>query len=131
MGDHGCLLLFGDGAGPGADHRLLSEHLTAEYRQRWQGRGREVDEWKLRPPRQENHWLYCLVGCAVGASMCGCVLFRHRSESLGAEGPHPCLRTPEERAAVGTGGEEVGTPVGLNQGMLENRRRCYSAANGG
>ena len=71
MGDRGCLSLFGAKA---EAHRLLADHLTAEYRVRTQGRGREVDEWKLRPERPDNHWLDCLVGCAVAASMQGAAL---------------------------------------------------------
>jgi hypothetical protein len=55
-------------------HRLLAEHLTAEYRVRTEGRGRVVDEWKQRPEKFDNHWLDCLVGCAVAASMQGAVL---------------------------------------------------------
>lgn len=70
MGDPGCLSLFA-----GYEHRLLSEHLTAEYRVKTQGRGRELDEWKIRTPGTDNHWLDCLVGCAVAASMQGAVLF--------------------------------------------------------
>ena len=73
MGDPGCLSLFTPGSGQ--DHRLISEHLTSEYRVKTQGRGRELDEWKLRLPGGDNHWLDCLVGCAVGASMQGAVLF--------------------------------------------------------
>jgi hypothetical protein len=53
----------------------FAEHLTAEYRVKTEGRGRKVDEWKLRPQRSDNHWLDCLVGCAVAASIQGCVLF--------------------------------------------------------
>lgn len=68
IGDQGCLSLFGDKP---AHHRLLAEHLTAEYRIRTQGRGRTVDEWKIRPERSDNHWLDCLVGCSVGASLLG------------------------------------------------------------
>lgn len=68
MGDRGCLSLFG--AKP-EQHRLFAEHLTAEYRVQTQGRGRTVDEWKLRPSTTENHWFDCLVGCAVAASMQG------------------------------------------------------------
>jgi phage terminase large subunit GpA-like protein len=68
MGDPGCLSLFGHDR---ERHRLLAEHLTAEYRIRTQGRGRVVDEWKLRPESFDNHWLDGLVGCAVGASMLG------------------------------------------------------------
>src|SRR4029079_18090697 len=68
LGDRGCLSLYGQEAN---QHRLLAEHLTAEYRVRTSGRGRTVDEWKLRPERADNHWLDCLVGAAVGASMQG------------------------------------------------------------
>lgn len=72
MGDKGCLSLFGRDP---FSHRLLAEHLTAEYRVRTEGRGRTVDEWKMRPDRSENHWFDCLVGCAVAASIQGAVLF--------------------------------------------------------
>jgi hypothetical protein len=71
MGDKGCLSLFGRDP---EKHRLLAEHLTAEYRVKTSGRGRTVDEWKLRPERVDNHWFDCLVGCAVGASMQGAIL---------------------------------------------------------
>jgi hypothetical protein len=70
MGDPGCLSLFA-----GSDHQMLSEHLTAEYRVKTSGRGRELDEWKLRTPGADNHQLDCAVGCAVAASMQGAVLF--------------------------------------------------------
>ncbi len=55
-------------------HRLFAEHLTAEYRVKTEGRGRSVDEWKSRPERGDNHWLDCIVGCAVAASMQGAAL---------------------------------------------------------
>ena len=90
MGDAGCLSLFG--RKPDA-HRLLADHLTAEYRVRTEGRGRTVDEWKLRVAGAgggtsgDNHWLDCLVGCAVAASMQGAVLF----------GTQPILRPREHR----------------------------------
>ena len=71
MGDKGCLSLYGRKPD---DHRLMAEHLTAEYRVRTEGRGRVVDEWKLRPEAQENHWLDGIVGCAVAASVQGAVL---------------------------------------------------------
>ncbi|MHB1035928.1 MAG: terminase gpA endonuclease subunit [Pirellulales bacterium] len=71
MGDRGCLSLFGDNP---VTHRLLAEHLTAEYRVKTEGRGRTVDEWKLRPEATDNHWLDGLVGCAVAASIQGVVL---------------------------------------------------------
>jgi len=68
MGDKGTLTLFGR---RGEEHRLLADHLTAEYRVRTQGRGRTVDEWKAKPGRGDNHWLDCLVGNAAAASLCG------------------------------------------------------------
>ncbi len=71
MGDRGCLSLFGDSPD---QHRLFAEHLTAEYRVKTEGRGRTVDEWKMRPERGDNHWFDGLVGCAVAASMQGATL---------------------------------------------------------
>lgn len=71
IGDRGCLSLFGRDADA---HRLLSEHLTAEHRIKTEGRGRMVDEWQLTRPGTDNHWLDCLVGCAVAASIQGTVL---------------------------------------------------------
>jgi hypothetical protein len=75
MGDTGCLSLYGHNA---ERHRLFAEHCTAEYRIRTSGRGRELDEWKLRPAGFDNHWFDGLVGCAVGASMCGVSLSESR-----------------------------------------------------
>jgi len=72
MGDPGGLSLFGHKP---EHHRLLAEHLTSEYRVRTEGRGRTVDEWKLRVDGLDNHWLDGLVGCAIAASMQGAVLF--------------------------------------------------------
>jgi hypothetical protein len=71
MGDPGCLSLFGDSP---ALHRLFADQITAEYRVRTEGRGRTVDEWKLRAAAVDNHWLDCLVGCAVAASIQGVIL---------------------------------------------------------
>ena len=72
QGDPGCLSLFG--SNPDV-HRLLADHLTAEYRVKTEGRGRTVDEWKSRPEQPDNHWLDGVVGCAVAASIQGCILF--------------------------------------------------------
>jgi len=71
MGDPGCLSLFGKNP---MFHQLFAEHLTAEYRVKTQGLGRVVDEWKLRASHEDNHWLDCLAGCAVCASMRGSAL---------------------------------------------------------
>jgi hypothetical protein len=61
-------------------HQLLSEHLTAEYRVRTMAYARTVDEWKNRVSRPDNHWLDCLVGCAVGASIQGAELATFQSK---------------------------------------------------
>lgn len=71
IGDNGSLSLYGRIPG---NHELLAQHLTAEYRVKTQGRGRTVDEWKIKPDRVDNHWLDCMVGCAVCASMLGAAL---------------------------------------------------------
>lgn len=68
MGDPGCLSLYGRDA---AAHRMLIDHLTAEYPVRVEGRGRTVSEWKIRSGGRDNHWFDCLVGAAVAASMQG------------------------------------------------------------
>lgn len=67
-GERGALTLFGDK--PTA-HRLLADHLTAETKVRTTGRGRELDEWRLKAHKPDNHWFDGLTGCAVAAAMCG------------------------------------------------------------
>ena len=84
LGDKGSLSLYG--RIPGI-HQLFAEHLTAEYRVKTQGRGRWVDEWKLKPERSDNHWLDCTAGCAVCASMLGATL-----PELGTVRPAPRAR---------------------------------------
>lgn len=71
VGDRGALTLFGKA---GQDHRMLADHITAEYWIPTEGRGRKVHEWRLRPGKSENHWWDCLVGAAVAASMQGAAI---------------------------------------------------------
>ncbi|GIW81483.1 MAG: hypothetical protein KatS3mg105_3290 [Gemmatales bacterium] len=68
MNDKGALTLFGK---PGEDHRLFADHCCSEFRVRTEGRGRIVDEWKIRPEKFDNHWWDCLVGSAAAASILG------------------------------------------------------------
>ena len=68
-GDPGRLAIDGDAR----EHALLLEHLSAESCVSVEAKGRRVDEWKAKPSR-DNHWLDCLVGCAVGASVNGAKL---------------------------------------------------------
>jgi len=68
-GDPGGLTLFGKKT---AEHRLFADHVAAS--ETWtltHGHGRDVQEWKPKPSRPDNHWFDCLVGCAAAASMCG------------------------------------------------------------
>lgn len=91
LGDKGSLSLYG--RIPGV-HQLLAEHLTAEYKVKTQGRGRTVDEWKLKPDRTDNHWLDCIAGCAVCASMLGAAL----PETLPVKSPRkPMIRLSDRR----------------------------------
>ena len=57
-------------------HKMLAQHLTAEYPTPTQGRGRTVNVWRLIPNR-DNDWLDCLVGCFVAASEQGISFVGH------------------------------------------------------
>ncbi len=74
-GDPGSLTAFGDNR----DHRMLWDHLLAETRTRVVAGNRTVDEWKLPPNKPDNHWLDCLVGSAVAASVMGAELAAWRT----------------------------------------------------
>lgn len=87
MGDPGCLSLYGNDQDR---HRLLAQHLAAEYRVRTSGRGRELDEWKLRPEGFDNHWFDGVVGCAVAGSLSGTTL-------IGLECPRSLAPQPRIR----------------------------------
>lgn len=52
------------------EHELIFDQCSAEYGVNNKARGREVQEWKLKPGL-DNHYWDCLVGCAVGASILG------------------------------------------------------------
>jgi len=67
IGDPGCLAVYGKA---GTTHRMLAEHLTAEYGITTEGRGRTVEEWTLRPNRDNEHFDN-VVGCFAAASMMG------------------------------------------------------------
>lgn len=67
LGEPTCFTLYGSSV---AEHRLLADHVCAEYQTKTFGRGREVVVWKAHPGR-DNHALDCLTGCAVAASFLG------------------------------------------------------------
>lgn len=66
-------------------HHTIANHFRAEYAVRTEGRGREVDEWKLRADRPDNHWFDCAIGCCVAASVLGCKLFADRPLKMGTK----------------------------------------------
>lgn len=70
-GEQGSFTIFG---GPKDTHRMLTEHLTAEKATLITANEVSVTEWDLRQPGLDNHWLDCLVGAAVAASMKGASL---------------------------------------------------------
>jgi len=104
LGDRGSLSLYG--RIPGI-HQLFAEHLTAEYRVKTQGRGRWVDEWKIKPERRDNHWLDCAAGCAVCASMLGATL-----PELGAVRPAPKAKIKLSDRKRGTPAQESASRSG-------------------
>lgn len=91
LGDKGNLSLYG--RIPGI-HQLFAEHLTAEYWVKTSGRGRTVDEWKLKPERNDNHFLDCLAGCAVAGSMLGATLPEFAAS---AKPGQTCIRLSERK----------------------------------
>ena len=111
VGDKGSLTLYG--RIPGA-HQLFAEHLTAEYRVKTQGRGRTVDEWKLKPQSHDNHFLDCVAGCAVCGSMLGASL----PETLPAKlDRKPMIRLSDKRLG--------GLPPNGRLKLSELRRQKY------
>jgi phage terminase large subunit GpA-like protein len=70
--DAGALTFYGR-TRQDADHDMLADHLTCEYGVEVEASGRKITEWSA-PPNAQNHWLDCLVGCAVAASVEGAVL---------------------------------------------------------
>lgn len=74
----------------GLDQELINDspiipgtkRIRDQYRQTVQrlldnaaGTPETINEWKSRPEQPDNHWLDCLVGCAIAASMQGALLF--------------------------------------------------------
>jgi hypothetical protein len=62
------LLFYGDAS---TRHELLCDHLASEHPIETQGRGRKIDEWRIKPGLKENHYFDCLVMAAVAACYLG------------------------------------------------------------
>jgi hypothetical protein len=80
-------------------HRCFADHCAAEFRVRTTGRGRELDEWKLKPGR-DNHWWDGIIGAAVAASIQG---IKIRAGAPSGDDP----RKPALGAKVQTTGQQV------------------------
>lgn len=70
-GEVGSMALFGKHF---TTHEMIADHILAEYKIQTTGRGRTVDEWKIRPNNPDNHLFDCAVGCCVLGSIVGCQL---------------------------------------------------------
>lgn len=68
IGDPSAITFWGQ---PGTDHRMIADQLVAERPFRTEGRGRVVDEWKLKRPGLDNHFTDTQVGNCVAASILG------------------------------------------------------------
>lgn len=88
--DRGSLTLFK--CRP-ALHQMIAEHLRAENRIKVEAKGRTVYEWKLLPGAPDNHFLDCVVGCCVGASIQGVRLAESRAVA-------PTRKRKKRRASV-------------------------------
>jgi len=90
-GGVGCLNLFGEKG----THHLFADHMTSEYRIRTRGHGREVDEWKVKVGKPDNHWFDCLTGATVAASVLGLTW-----SAAGALGQPVVQRPPRQRVSM-------------------------------
>lgn len=68
LGGQGCISLFGHRADA---HRMFAEQLTAEKRVEVKASGRTVGEWSLVSTHRDNHFLDCMSGAAIAASLEG------------------------------------------------------------
>jgi hypothetical protein len=97
-GPHGLTLYGGrerDGR-PSVNHELVAMHTAAEYGTPTELRGETFDKWRVRPGQTDNHWLDCLTGCAVAASVCGLTV-----RADGATGaPPPPKRSGEKLSDI-------------------------------
>ena len=96
-GSPGCLSLYGDNP---AVHRMFADHLTSEYRTVKVTRGREIDEWKEKPGRPDNHFFDCIVGATVAASVLGVAITTGTPEGSKPKEPRKKKSITEMQAAA-------------------------------
>jgi hypothetical protein len=96
-----ALTLFGKRA---ADHQMIAEHLEAETAEPVTIRGITFDKWVIKPDRPDNHWLDCVVGAAVAASVTGLVALANESANpAGMAAPKPMRLSDIHKAKHGGG----------------------------
>jgi hypothetical protein len=90
LGGRGSLSLFDAGRD---GHQVLCQQLTAEYPVTTTGRGRTVEEFRMRPEASDNHEGDCMAGNCVAASIEGVTLKEAPSEP-GARKAIPAAERP-------------------------------------
>jgi len=80
-GSSNCITLYGSKS---YHHQMIADHLASEYSVLTTGRGRSVNEWKLKGGN-ENHYFDCLVMSAVAASQAGLKLHEKVVETDGSK----------------------------------------------
>lgn len=90
-GSGGAIQFFGDSP---AEHRLLCDHLTAEYSVRVTVRSRTFDKWERKPGGGENHLLDVLVGNCLAAS------FGNLAWNPAPDGTPPAPRAPRQKVRL-------------------------------
>lgn len=95
--DKGAINLYGDNLN---EHRMISEHLSAEIPVLVSAKGRTLWEWEQIPNR-DNHLFDCLVGAAVAASMTGLSVFEAQKGNVSSSGNFSAGRRLEGRVIGG------------------------------
>ena len=75
-GDRGGLTVF---KAPPGDHDMFADQFCAERPVKVEAKGRSVIQWGADPSSPDNHYLDCVAGCAVAASISGVTVDGHTS----------------------------------------------------
>ena len=83
--ERGSITLYGKPPSP--MHDLFFDHLMGEFKVATNGRGRDVEEWRLKPGKPDNHLLDGLYMAMIGASMCGAGVINPKAFNGGRKAP--------------------------------------------
>jgi phage terminase large subunit GpA-like protein len=98
-------------------HRMIGDHMAAEYPVATAGRGRELFEW-AKKPNAENHLLDAVLYAAVGANMSGA---RLPEETVTRHRPAP--KSASTTAPQAARDAQSDRPKSLAERKAANRRR--------